>query len=76
MNVLESVDPRMLDRIAGLRHGFLIADEVLRDTLSDFARGRIEAEELALALQQHRVAYDSYANQLRSVLDRSRDPLH
>ena len=49
-----------LDRIAGYRYGFMIADMVLGDTLSEFADGAIDEDELAVALQQHRLAYEGY----------------
>jgi len=53
-----------LSRIAGNRYGFMIADLVLRDTLDEFAEGAIEEDELALALSQHRQAYEGYVRQL------------
>lgn len=62
------VDGVDLDRIAGCRYGFMIADMVLRDTLEEFASGSIEADELRVAVQQHRLAYEGYARQLHECL--------
>ena len=73
---IENVDPVTMARIVDLRHGYWIADEVLRDTLSDFARGGIEAEELLLALRQHRAAFDIYTSQLLAVLEPATPTLH
>ena len=53
-----------MSRIAGHRYGFMIADLVLRDTLDEFAEGCIEEDELALALSQHRQAYEGYVREL------------
>ena len=53
-----------MTRIAGNRYGFMIADLVLRDTLDEFAEGAIEEDELALALSQHRRAYEGYVREL------------
>lgn len=53
-----------MSRIAGNRYGFMIADLVLRDTLDEFAEGAIDEDELALALSQHRQAYEGYVREL------------
>jgi hypothetical protein len=56
-------------RIAGSRYGFVIADLVLRDTVEEFAEGEIEQDELALALSQHRQAYEGYVRELRQYVE-------
>jgi hypothetical protein len=57
-----------LNNIAGYRYGFMIADMVLGDTLNDFAQGEIEEDELAVAIQQHRIAYEGYVKKLHEYL--------
>jgi hypothetical protein len=57
-----------LDHIAGYRYGFMIADMVLGDTLSEFAEGAIDQDELDVALRQHRLAYEGYVKKVREVL--------
>jgi hypothetical protein len=57
-----------LDHIAGYRYGFIIADMVLGDTLAEFAEGGIEEDELAVAIQQHRIAYEGYLKKLHDCL--------
>jgi hypothetical protein len=57
-----------LDHIAGYRYGFMIADMVLGDTLSEFAEGAIDEDELAVALRQHRLAYEGYIKKVRECL--------
>ena len=62
------VDTRELDRIAGYRYGFMIADMVLGDTLHEFAEGAADQDELQVALQQHRMAYEGYVKKLHEYL--------
>jgi len=62
------VDTRELDRIAGYRYGFMIADMVLGDTLHEFAEGEADQDELQVALQQHRMAYEGYVRKLHEYL--------
>jgi hypothetical protein len=57
-----------LDQIAGYRYGFMIADMVLGDTLHEFAEGAAAEEEVHVALQQHRVAYEGYVRKLHEYL--------
>lgn len=57
-----------LDHIAGYRYGFIIADMVLGDTLAEFAEGGVEEDELAVAIQQHRMAYEGYVRKLHACL--------
>jgi len=61
-------DTTELDQVAGSRYGFMIADLVLRDTIEDFARGTVETEELDVALEQHRLAYEGYVKKLHECL--------
>jgi hypothetical protein len=66
------VDVRMnaveLDRIASYRYGFMIADMVLGDTLHEFAEGTADEDEVQVALDQHRVAYEGYVKKLHEYL--------
>jgi hypothetical protein len=62
------VDSTELDQIAGYRYGFMIADMVLGDTLSEFADGTADPDELQVALQQHRMAYEGYVKKLHECL--------
>jgi hypothetical protein len=57
-----------LDQIAGYRYGFMIADMVLGDTLSEFADGEVDEDEVHVALDQHRVAYEGYVKKLNEYL--------
>jgi hypothetical protein len=57
-----------LDQIAGYRYGFMIADLVLGDTLTEFADGSVEPDEVLLAIQQHRYAYEGYLRKVRESL--------
>lgn len=57
-----------LNDIAGYRYGFMIADMVLGDTLDEFAQGAVEEDELAVAIQQHRLAYEGYLEKLHECL--------
>ena len=57
-----------LDQIAGYRYGFMIADMVLGDTLNEFAEGAADQDEVKMALQQHRVAYEGYVKKLHEYL--------
>jgi hypothetical protein len=57
-----------LDRIAGYRYGFMIADMVLGDTLHEFAEGTADEDEVQVALDQHRVAYEGYVKKLHEYL--------
>ena len=57
-----------LNEIAGYRYGFMIADMVLGDTLSEFAQGGVADDELAIAIQQHRQAYEGYLRKLHEYL--------
>ena len=57
-----------LSQIAGFRYGFMIADMVLGDTLSDFAQGSVDEDELEVALRQHRMAYEGYVKKLYEYL--------
>ncbi len=54
--------------IAGYRYGFMIADMVLGDTLREYAQGKIEDDELSVALSQHRLAYEGYVRKLHEYL--------
>ena len=62
------ISPGELSQIAGSRYGFIIADMVLGDTLNEFADGSIDEDELAVALQQHRMAYEGYVRRLHEYL--------
>lgn len=62
------IDPTDFEQIAGCRYGFMIADMVLGDTLKDFADGRIDHEEMDLALSQHRMAYEGYLRRIAESL--------
>ena len=57
-----------LNQITGYRYGFMIADMVLGDTLTEFADGSIDEDELEIAIQQHRVAYEGYVRKLHEYL--------
>jgi hypothetical protein len=57
-----------LDQIAGYRYGFMIADMVLGDTLQEFAEGTADQDEVEMALQQHRTAYEGYVRKLHEYL--------
>ena len=57
-----------LNQINGYRYGFMIADMVLGDTLNDFADGATNEDELELAIQQHRMAYEGYIKKLHKYL--------
>jgi hypothetical protein len=57
-----------LDQIAGYRYGFMIADMVLGDTLHEYAEGAADQDELRVALQQHRMAYEGYVKKLHEYL--------
>ncbi len=57
-----------LSQIAGYRYGFMIADMVLGDTLNEFAEGSAEEDELEVAIQQHRMAYEGYLKKLHEYL--------
>ena len=57
-----------MNQIAGFRYGFMIADMVLGDTLDEFAEGAIGEDELEVALQQHRMAYEGYIKKLHEYL--------
>ena len=61
-------DPSELERIAGYRYGFMIADMVLGDTLNEFAAGTAAEEEVQMALEQHRAAYEGYVRRLHQLL--------
>jgi hypothetical protein len=62
------IDHEEMTRIAAFRYGFMIADMVLGDTLQEYADGEIDEEELAMALQQHRVAYEGYVTRLQDYV--------
>ena len=62
------IDSLEMNQIAGYRYGFMIADMVLGDTLSDFADGAIDADEMELAIQQHRQAYEGYIEKLHEYM--------
>jgi len=62
------IDAGELSRIAGYRYGFMIADMVLGDTLKEFADGAIDEDEMMIALQQHRTAYEGYVRKLHEYL--------
>ena len=62
------MDTVELDQIAGYRYGFMIADMVLGDTLSEFAEGSADPDEVRVALQQHRMAYEGYVKKLHEYL--------
>jgi hypothetical protein len=62
------VNTAELDRIAGYRYGFMIADRVLGDTLHEFAEGSVDPDEVRVALQQHRRAYEDYVRKLDEYL--------
>ena len=66
MNV--SLNGVELDQIAGYRYGFMIADMVLGDTLHEFAEGAADQDEVQMALQQHRMAYEGYVRKLHEYL--------
>ncbi len=65
---IDRIESGDLDRIAGYRYGFMIADMVLGDTLSEFAEGSADQDELQVALQQHRSAYEGYVRKLHECL--------
>ncbi len=56
------------DQIAGYRYGFMIADMVLGDTLHEFSEGAAGQDEVQVALQQHRLAYEGYVKKLHEYL--------
>jgi len=62
------IGPDEMTRIAGFRYGFMIADMVLGDTLEEYADGAIDEDELAMALQQHRMAYEGYVTKLQDCV--------
>jgi hypothetical protein len=62
------INPADMEQIAGYRYGFMIADMVLGDTLSEFALGAIDEDELELAIQQHRAAYEGYLKKLHEYV--------
>lgn len=62
------IQPTELDAIAGYRYGFMIADMVLGDTLAEFAEGEINEDDLRVALQQHRRAYEGYVSRLQESM--------
>ena len=62
------IDSSELSQINGFRYGFMIADLVLRDTVQEFAQGGIDEDELSIALEQHRVAYEGYVRKLHEYL--------
>ena len=62
------INTEEMKRIAGYRYGFMIADMVLGDTLSEFADGTINEDELEVAIQQHRIAYEGYIRKLHEYL--------
>ncbi len=62
------MDTVELDQIAGYRYGFMIADMVLGDTLHEFAEGAADQDEVQVALQQHRLAYEGYIKKLHEYL--------
>ena len=41
---------------------------VLGDTLTEFADGSIDEDELAVALQQHRLAYEGYVKKVHEYV--------
>ena len=57
-----------LERINGYRYGFMIADMVLGDTLHEFAEGAAGQDEVQVAMQQHRAAYEGYVKKLHEYL--------
>jgi hypothetical protein len=57
-----------LDQIAGYRYGFMIADMVLGDTLNEFSEGTADGDEVQVALDQHRMAYEGYVKKLHEYL--------
>lgn len=57
-----------LERIAGYRYGFMIADMVLGDTLHEYAEGAADEDEVQVALDQHRMAYEGYVRKLHECL--------
>ncbi len=62
------INPAEMDRINGYRYGFMIADMVLGDTLNEFADGGADEDEVQVALQQHRMAYEGYVRKLHEYL--------
>ena len=62
------INPAELERINGYRYGFMIADMVLGDTLHEFAEGAADQDEVHVALQQHRAAYEGYIKKLHEYL--------
>jgi hypothetical protein len=66
------IETQLLEQIGRRRHGFMIADMVLGDTLHDYAAGTIQADELQLALSQHRLAFEGYVRDVRSWLGADR----
>ncbi len=62
------INPAELERINGYRYGFMIADMVLGDTLHEFAEGAADQDEVQVALQQHRLAYEGYIKKLHEYL--------
>ena len=65
---MSQVNTVELDQIAGYRYGFMIADMVLGDTLHEFAEGAADQDEVQVALQQHRMAYEGYVRKLHEYL--------
>jgi len=68
MRLNTRIDSMQLDRIAGYRYGFMIADMVLGDTLHEFAEGAAGEDEVQVALDQHRAAYEGYVKRLHEYL--------
>ena len=62
------INPAEMDRINGYRYGFMIADMVLGGTLNEFADGGADEDEVQVALQQHRMAYEGYVRKLHEYL--------
>jgi hypothetical protein len=62
------IDPLELSQIAGYRYGFMIADMILGDTLNEFADGSADEDELLIALNQHREAYEGYVRKLHEYI--------
>ena len=63
------IDAGELEQVAGYRYGFMIADMVLGDTLNEYAEGEAQADEVEVALRQHRLAYEGYVKRLHACLD-------
>ncbi len=66
------MDLMELRDISDVRHRFLIADIVLRDTLVDYARKKSDEEDLLLALRRQRMAYEGYVQMLYRTLHERR----